>query len=94
MRKSALIITAVALVVATAAFADRVLTIRTGQVAVETFGDFKQLSDAGYSFRFCGQPLLSDGSPSQLRSCIDCETGGWNGAPATCLAQFKAAYAP
>ena len=75
--------------------ADTVLgTCITANVKI-THGDWLQLPDAGFRYTVCGNTLLGDGGVAPVvNPCLTCEPGAWNSAPATCVANWKAARCP
>lgn len=93
------IVIAAVLCLAGVAVADRVLGTASSAAAVITGGDWQRLPDAGFRYTVCGNTTVGaakvynftnpDGG-AELGPCEVCTPGGWNSAPATCVAQWKA----
>lgn len=96
MKRIALV---VALLVAGAAIADRVLGTASSANASITHGDWRVLPDAGFAYTVCGNTTAgtarvysfpnTDGG-AEVGPCEICTPGSWASAPATCVAQWKA----
>lgn len=71
---------------------------RSSANAVVTHGDWRYNNpatggDGGFEFTVCGSTINAfDGGVGLVENpCIECQPGAWSGAPAACLAAWKAA---